>query len=103
MEAIMFMNNIDSLFNSMQQIGTDLEEMRKEHNDSVLKAVNSHFEMQKKHCELAAQIFENQMEYCTAMFADLQETLGRNGVHRFISLVQVKQEKDKQEKTKKAA
>jgi hypothetical protein len=89
---------IESLFNGIQQVSTNLEEMRKAQSDYLLKAVNSQFEMQKRHCELSAQILENHIEYYTTWLTDLQESVSRHSVHQFTSLV-----RDKQEKPKKAA
>jgi len=100
----MFTNNFTSLFDNFQNIGNHLEEIRKEQSEYFLKAFNSCLEMQKKQCDIASQALETQIECCTALFADTQEAFSRNGVDRFMSLVQKQDNKqEKAEKAKKAA
>ena len=92
------MSNSDSLFNGIRQVSADLEEMRKVQSEYLRKGLDTHFDVQKRYCELAVQILENQIEFYTTWLANLQDTVSQQGLHRFIPVMQ-----DKQDKPRKAA
>ena len=90
------MGSNDALFATIKQVSIDLDEIRKVQSEYLLKAVDSHFEIQTNYNQLAVQILETQIEIYTIWLATLQDTVSRHGLHRFTPAVV-------QDKPKKAA